>query len=133
MYKCTRCKLFFEIDEVSLFKKYQSKKLGLRNYYICRTCNTIKYNLWKAKSNNIIKIRNNFNAYYRRGQNAKKQIARANLNHSIKKGFIKKPLKCEKCNGIFPLEGHHKNYEKELDVIWLCKICHEVGHKKRTI
>jgi hypothetical protein len=42
------------------------------------------------------------------------------------------PLKtsCEKCGVSEKLEGHHPDYDKPLEVITLCKDCHEFIHSK---
>jgi rubrerythrin len=40
--------------------------------------------------------------------------------------LIKKP--CERCNSIHKVEGHHEDYSKPLEVVWLCKSCHVARH-----
>ncbi len=35
-----------------------------------------------------------------------------------------KPNKCEMCKRIKPLDGHHEDYSKPLEVKWICRQCH---------
>lgn len=57
--------------------------------------------------------------------------ARCILNNAIRDGRILKPTHCSSC-GIKPtrLFGHHKDYYKPLEVLWLCQPCHALEHKK---
>jgi ribosomal protein S27AE len=34
---------------------------------------------------------------------------------------------CQRCGGQ-PAEGHHHDYSKPLDVVWLCGACHRREH-----
>ena len=63
--------------------------------------------------------------YYANEQKAK---ARSAVGKAVLKGKLNKPDKCESCNEMKPLEGHHADYSKPLDVTWLCKGCHEALH-----
>lgn len=55
----------------------------------------------------------------------KKYIARYTVGNAIKAGYlVKQP--CEVC-GNLEVEGHHDDYDKPLDVRWLCK-AHHVEH-----
>lgn len=61
-------------------------------------------------------------------RNPEKNAARRKLSDAIRRGrLIPKP--CEKC-GILPSEGHHTDYTKPLDVMWLCKRHHVEIHVK---
>ncbi len=51
--------------------------------------------------------------------------ARILLNNSIRDGKVKKPKKCSVCNRKTRIYGHHKDYYKPLDVVWVCQICHK--------
>lgn len=53
------------------------------------------------------------------------------VNSAIKSGKLIKPLICECCNNTFTsrqIHGHHKDYSKPLDVMWLCHPCHVNWH-----
>lgn len=65
-----------------------------------------------------------------RETNPEKRAAHIILGSAIRSGKITKPNICEKCRiGCSP-HGHHYDYTKPLDVIWLCAKCHTVEHKK---
>ncbi len=54
----------------------------------------------------------------------KKQYVRWKVHHAVKIGILKRSLTCEHCNQIKNTEGHHSDYSKPLEVIWLCRQCH---------
>ena len=60
--------------------------------------------------------------------------ARSQLHQALYSGKLKKPTSCSKCKRHFIrpnlLHGHHEDYEKPLDVIWLCASCHMSLHHK---
>ncbi len=41
-----------------------------------------------------------------------------------------KPLRCERCGAKEGVEGHHDDYVKQLEVLWLCPVCHAARHKE---
>ena len=59
-----------------------------------------------------------------------KFVARAKVSYAVIKGLLKKPKKCEVCEEIKPLQGHHEDYSKPLEVIWLCTRCHADADRK---
>lgn len=61
-----------------------------------------------------------------KARNPDKVHAHNKLYYAVKTGKIKK-LPCEKC-GREKSVGHHPDYLKPLNVIWLCKICHRKEH-----
>lgn len=47
----------------------------------------------------------------------------------VKAGKLKRPIYCQDCGAKHPkLHGHHQDYDKPLEVIWLCPICHHKKH-----
>lgn len=59
-----------------------------------------------------------------------KQKARIKVRLAIQKGILIKPKECSVCGEIKPIQGHHDDYSKPLDVIWFCTRCHSLEHKK---
>lgn len=47
---------------------------------------------------------------------------------AVKTGLLIKPTHCEKCGKAARLYGHHWNYNRPLDVIWVCVTCHKLIH-----
>jgi hypothetical protein len=59
------------------------------------------------------------------------QKARSQARHAARMGRIIK-TDCEVC-GVSPVEGHHTDYSKPLEVRWLCIPHHQAQHDIETI
>ena len=46
---------------------------------------------------------------------------------------LRRPNKCELCGKTGLIHGHHRDYSKPLEVIWVCPMCHKQQHKKEAI
>ena len=60
-----------------------------------------------------------------------KYKARTDLNNALRLGKIVKPKHCSGCHQATKsrrLHGHHEDYSRPLDVIWLCQACHTTRH-----
>jgi hypothetical protein len=86
----------------------------------------------------IIKTRNKIDgikrkSYLRQCQKQYKERGRAGqrVKYAIKKGQLIRPTHCSHCNKECKPDGHHPDYEKPLEVIWLCRKCHKDLHKGR--
>ena len=63
-------------------------------------------------------------------RNSKKRMANVLVGNAVRDGNLKKKFYCESCgiNGE-RIHGHHCDYDKPLDVMWLCSKCHKEWHK----
>lgn len=59
-----------------------------------------------------------------------KYLARAKVRSAVKKGIVSKPTVCSNCEKPAPLQAHHDDYSKPLDVNWYCDPCHKLKHGK---
>lgn len=60
--------------------------------------------------------------------NPEKVRARNAVNDALRKGLLTKLKMCADCSQERRLSGHHTDYNKVLDVIWLCSSCHKLRH-----
>ena len=105
MKQCTRCK---EIKSLSLFNKRSDRSIGHRSE--CKKCQ-YKMQYISKKSRGITRSAEKSNAY-------------SKLHYAVRVGNLVKPINCEDCGEIKPLEGHHPDYSDPLKVKWLCLKCH---------
>ena len=50
------------------------------------------------------------------------------LIRAVYSGKIKRPKSCGSCGKRCTPSGHHDDYSKPLDVLWLCSKCHRARH-----
>jgi transposase-like protein len=64
-------------------------------------------------------------------KNENKRKASSTVNNAIRDKKLTKPNKCECCKKQKTrIEGHHHDYSKPMDVMWLCSSCHRKWHKE---
>lgn len=56
--------------------------------------------------------------------NPEKTHARNLLQSAVRHGKLLKSQFCQLCLVPTRLEGHHEDYSKPLEVVWLCRFCH---------
>lgn len=57
-----------------------------------------------------------------------KRAARVALGNAVRAGNVVKPPECQVCSVCDDLHGHHEDYTKPLEVIWVCSACHAFIH-----
>lgn len=99
------------------------------DYYIKNKQEIIeKNNKYKNTSKGkVVKKKCNQN-YYSKPMNRLKHNARKKVLRAIQSGKLVRPSNCENCMEKSFCEAHHNDYTKPLEVIWLCKTCHENMH-----
>lgn len=60
-----------------------------------------------------------------------KRNAHSKVLRAIKSGILIRPTYCQICGkDNCKIEGHHYDYSKPLDIIWVCTECHGKLHRK---
>jgi hypothetical protein len=134
--KCFKCN---EIKTIDSFYKHSSMTDGrLNKCIVCTRLDALVYrnaNLDKVRAydreRGLLPHRIALSlAVSRAWRNEDKRRTRCHnaVARAIKKGHLTR-LDCEKC-GNNKSVGHHEDYDKPLDIIWLCDICHKQRHKE---
>jgi hypothetical protein len=140
MKKCSTCKQlkdeteFYEDKRTPDGLKYQCKECHMESSIRSRDEDLKrKHNreyMQRERKRNPEKYRKRERIFSRVRPKNKKYLARKKLNNALKRGAINKPNKCNGCGKETKVTAHHENYEKPLDVEWLCYECHGKKHRK---
>jgi hypothetical protein len=143
---CTKCNT--EINE--FYKSYPS---------VCKSCVKKSSVKWKKENPESISVhRANrsdeqaryYQIWYSRGKrlrtdrqleciarwqhnNKEKVYAQVKLNRAVRAGEIIAPLRCNVCFEEKKLVAHHNDYDKPLEVLWVCYSCHKKIHIGKII
>ncbi len=52
------------------------------------------------------------------------------VHWAVKVGHLVRPETCEQCGKGGRIDGHHPDYTRPLDVVWLCRSCHGLTRRK---
>lgn len=134
MKKCFKCKTVKPLDN---FYKHSGMADGYLNK--CKECSKAdslnyrndnikqvrEYDKKRAKNKTRIKQMVEITKIWR-SQDKKRSIAHNAVARAIKNGVLfREP--CIKCNSEKTV-AHHEDYDKPLDVTWLCQPCHKKRH-----
>lgn len=133
---CTECKVE---KPVSAFSKQTAAKDNLQRW--CKTCNRLHQQTPEGKAAHQKSHKKYYQseagkATHRRSSEVQRSAhpdrikARQTLYHAINSGRIKRPSTCEECSKKRFVHGHHEDYNKPLDVDWLCIKCHNKLHEE---
>ena len=87
-----------------------------------------KAKLRKENPEKFDKIFHSLRKRYRQ-KNREKTIAESKLDYAVKYGKLNRPNECSICKKKCTPHGHHFDYSKPLEVIWVCSACHSNIHK----
>ena len=79
------------------------------------------------------------NHFYRGGTSADDH-AQNMAEYALRQGVLARPAACENCgtepprmkDGRSRIQAHHADYNKPLEVMWLCQKCHHQWHKENN-
>ena len=134
--ECFKCK---SVKPLTEFYKHSMMADGHLNK--CKECT--KNDVLKHRNQNLEKIR----AYDRarakqpervkatteitkawRLEDSRRQLAHSAVARAIRSGaLVRQP--CSRCNEPKSI-AHHEDYDKPLEVVWLCQPCHKQRHKE---
>lgn len=126
MKKCKRCLLELPLES---FYKYEKMADGYLSY--CKRCSLKRMRIYTKRSATKIRERNRrymesgratIKTLENRRKHPERYRARQLLRNAIRRGEITK-TRCHTCGNenAKQLDGHHPDYSKPLDVMWLCK------------
>lgn len=58
-----------------------------------------------------------------------RKLVYARYKRAIRRGELRRPGTCSKCGASGKIHGHHPDYSRPLDVVWLCVNCHWAEHR----
>ena len=136
MKECFKCKTVKPLGE---FYKHSQMADGHVNK--CKECN--KHDVLSHRNKNLEAIR----AYDRarskeperikaqvditrvwRAEDARRSVAHSSVARAIRSGALVR-LPCCRCGEAKSI-AHHEDYDKPLEVVWLCQPCHKKRHKE---
>ncbi len=116
-------------------RKYRENNLDKsreyqRNYYLENAEKMRLQALENSKKPSHKETRNKRLRENKKESDLPKIRARKILQAAVRVGYIKRPDKCSKCLKKCKPHGHHEDYNKPLEIRWLCKVCHNHVHGK---
>ena len=83
-----------------------------------------QYSMTQRGKESIFKATKKF-----RRNNPEKYAAHGAVSIAVSTGKIAKPSVCAECGRFAKVQGHHEDYAKPLEVVWLCSTCHSKRHR----
>jgi len=120
-YSTTKCKECICLDTKIRQSKYRMDPVRVEKQ-------RIYYKKWYLKNGRPRSRRElNDNMEWQKNNREKDNAAHI-LSYNTRIGKIKRPTVCSVCNKKGKIYGHHEDYSKRLDVIWVCGSCHKNIH-----
>lgn len=99
----------------------------------------VYYRLQVAGAERRPQLRFGADNHFHRGGRRSSDQAHNKLEKAMERGEIVRPDKCEECGGSkrfrdgrAGIHAHHDDYNKPLEVRWLCQPCHHRWHQNNT-
>lgn len=130
--RCFKCHRQLKLSEF-----YKHKEMADGHLNKCKSCTKrdvrSRYrNRWKTDPMFVeqqrLRGRDKYKRLYRGQINLPgshpRRKANTMVNNAVRDGRLVKPTTCTECGESGRIEGHHENYNKPLNVHWLCSRCH---------
>lgn len=129
MNHCATCRKELPDLELTCYNKYTRVDGTTGKSFHCNSCREFHIGPWN-KSIEGKKYRS-FRSSLQNKLYPEKHLARTKFNYHLKVGNVKRKP-CEVC-GNLKVQGHHENYGRFLDIIWLCSMHHAEVHKTKQL
>jgi hypothetical protein len=97
---------------------------------LCRAAHNQSHKEWGSRpesKDSLLQARRRYDSRY-----PQRRAAYGLLNAAVRAGKITKPDRCG-CGRQARVQGHHDDYSKPLDVVWLCGACHKARHQMKRL
>ncbi len=139
--KCFKCcetkdlNDFYKHKEMSDGRIGKCKECAKKDVLLHRGKNIDKIRAYDRERANLPHRKKAAAAYLKKYRKAYplRKTANSMVRNAIRTGRLVRPDKCEACKRKKKVCGHHKDYYKPLDVMWLCQPCHKKEHKSEVI
>lgn len=128
-----RCRVCDVEKPLDAFNRYRRSPDGHDS--LCRDCNRARQREYREKNPHkkqewVEKNRERYGETRRRQRrDPKKREAHRRVQYAVEVGRLVKSESCEGCGAAgCRIEGHHHDYDKPLEVRWLCSTCHRAEH-----
>lgn len=131
-----------KLTEENVQEAIKMYRRGMSYEDIGRFYNVSRQAIWDVLRRRGVQSRNHLrfgedNHFWRGGECADKAVQHL-VEKAIQKGALV-PMDCESCganyefkDGRNAVQAHHSDYNKPLEVQWLCQKCHHEWHKTHT-
>ena len=122
---CTRARVIANREaKIDYYREFDRKRANLPHRVQARK----EYAQTPQGKQKITEIKKN----YQKNHPSRRKAVNA-VNNAVRDGRLIKPKNCQ-CCGVEAksIEGHHCDYNKPLDVMWLCDPCHKEWHRNNT-
>ncbi len=93
-----------------------------------------RYDLCSCGKSKTIQSQRCWSCYVANGRNGDpKDTAHNVVERAVNRGELVRPDSCPECGSGGRIEGHHADYDRPLDVEWLCQACHSQKHGPRGV
>lgn len=132
---------FRKLDVATIERAIAMYNDGLSVQAVAKEIGVTRSSLWQSLKRRGVKMRPQlrFGAdnHFHRAGNVHDERAHDMVEKAVLRGRLKRPQACETCrgpgepfaDGRAPIQAHHDDYNKPLDVRWLCQRCHHAWHK----
>lgn len=135
--ECGKCHETKSVDE---FHRNRTKKDGYTDW--CKVCDSARKRKWNSENAERRQfVAKHYNETH--PESSKKAItkwAKSNPQHygirkklfrAVASGKLVKPDACSECGTVGRVVGHHEDYDKPLNVQWVCSRCHYAIHEEK--